>query len=168
MQHLTWVSPKASFNGVFVFWQSWVAYELQKRTNLLCLRSFIFTWPVVTKHLFFCVCFLFVCFCLFVFFFSAKTTVQWYLIVGPLLAVAVLAFVVLYLKKRRIAGTCALNFASFLGPYQDSKMRSTELKMNCRCRMKTKKNKTNIWVLTISSCDFKMSVSGTIFRWNGT
>ena len=73
--------------------------------------------------------------------FSAKTTVQWYFIVGPLLAVTVLAFVLLYLWKRRIAGTCALNFASFLGPYQDNKMRSTELKMNCRCRMKTKKNK---------------------------
>ncbi|XP_044176855.1 tyrosine kinase receptor Cad96Ca-like isoform X3 [Acropora millepora] len=33
-----------------------------------------------------------------------KTTVQWYFIVGPLLAAAVLAFVVLYLWKRRIAG----------------------------------------------------------------
>ncbi|XP_044167200.1 tyrosine kinase receptor Cad96Ca-like isoform X3 [Acropora millepora] len=35
---------------------------------------------------------------------TAKTTVQWYFIVGPLLAVTVLAFVVLYLWKRRIAG----------------------------------------------------------------
>ncbi|KAK2556020.1 Hemicentin-2 [Acropora cervicornis] len=48
-----------------------------------------------------------------------KTTVQWYFIVGPLLAVAVLAFVVLYLWKRRIAGTytssnilCILNAIS--------------------------------------------------------
>ena len=57
----------------------------------------------------------------FVCFFSAKTTVQWYFIVGPLLAVTVLAFVVLYLWKRRIAGRCALNFASFLGPYQENK-----------------------------------------------
>ncbi|XP_067023906.1 inactive tyrosine-protein kinase 7-like [Acropora muricata] len=38
----------------------------------------------------------------------AKTTVQWYLIVGPLLAVTVLAFTVLYLWKRRIAGTHAI------------------------------------------------------------
>ena len=147
MQHVTWVSQKASFTGVVVFWQSWVGYELQKRTNLFCFRSFIFTWPVVTKHL--CFVFLllffvrlfFVCLFLFCFVFSAKTTVQWYFIVGPLLAVTVLAFVVLYLWKRRIAGTCALNFASFLGPYQHNKMRSTELKMNCGCRMKTKKNK---------------------------
>ncbi|XP_044168304.1 tyrosine kinase receptor Cad96Ca-like [Acropora millepora] len=35
---------------------------------------------------------------------TAKTTVQWYFIVGPLLAVTVLAFVLLYLWKRRIAG----------------------------------------------------------------
>ena len=82
----------------------------------------------------------FVCLFLLCFVFSAKTTVQWYFIVGPLLAATVLAFVVLYLWKRRIAGTCALSFASFLGPYQDNKMRSTELKMNCGCRMKTKKN----------------------------
>ncbi|XP_015769364.1 PREDICTED: hemicentin-2-like [Acropora digitifera] len=34
---------------------------------------------------------------------TAKTTVQWYFIVGPLLAVTVLAFVVLYLWTRRIA-----------------------------------------------------------------
>ncbi|KAK2556118.1 Hemicentin-2 [Acropora cervicornis] len=34
-----------------------------------------------------------------------KTTVQWYFLVGPLFAVTVLAFVVLYLWKRRIAGT---------------------------------------------------------------
>ena len=143
MQHVTWVSLKASFNGV-VFSQFCVAYELQKRTNLSCFRSFIFTWPVVTKHLFF-VLFFVVVFCAFVFcfcfVFSAKTTVQWYFIVGPLLAVTVLAFVVLYLWKRRIAGRCALNFASFLGPHQDNKMKSTELKMNCGCRMKTKKNK---------------------------
>ncbi|XP_044176851.1 fibroblast growth factor receptor 3-like isoform X1 [Acropora millepora] len=33
-----------------------------------------------------------------------KTTVQWYFIVGPSLAVTVLAFIVLYLRKRRIAG----------------------------------------------------------------
>ena len=152
-----WISSKASFNGV-VFWQSWVAYKLQKRTSLFCFRSFIFTWPVVTKHLFFlflffcvffvCVCvFFFLCVCFLFFYFSfvlslsAKTTVQWYFIVGPLLAVTVLAFVVLYLWKRRIAGTCALNFASFLGPYQDNKMRSRELKMNFGCNMKTKKNK---------------------------
>ena len=122
-----------------------MAYKLQKRTNLFCFRSFIFTRQVVTKNLFFVlfcafVSCLFICF-LFYFVFSAKTTVQWYFIVGPLLAVTVLAFVVLYLWKRRIAGTCALNFASFLGQYQDNKMRSTELKMNCRCRMKTKRNK---------------------------
>ncbi|XP_067024043.1 peroxidasin homolog [Acropora muricata] len=36
---------------------------------------------------------------------TAKTTVQWYFIVGPLLAVTVLAFVAWYLWKRRIAGT---------------------------------------------------------------
>ncbi|XP_067030890.1 tyrosine kinase receptor Cad96Ca-like [Acropora muricata] len=36
---------------------------------------------------------------------TAKTTVQWYFIVGPLLAVTVLAFIVLYLWKRRIGGT---------------------------------------------------------------
>ncbi|XP_067025339.1 scavenger receptor cysteine-rich domain superfamily protein-like [Acropora muricata] len=36
---------------------------------------------------------------------TAKTTVQWYFIVGPLLVVAVLAFIVLCLRKRRIAGT---------------------------------------------------------------
>ena len=106
----------------------------------------------MTKHLLFCFVFLFFfvrlffvclfvsCFC-FVLFFSAKTTVQWYFIAGPLLAVTVLAFVVLYLWKRRIAGTCALNIASFLGSYQDNKMRSAELKMNCGCSMKTKKNK---------------------------
>ncbi|XP_044169403.1 vascular endothelial growth factor receptor 3-like [Acropora millepora] len=35
---------------------------------------------------------------------EAKTTVQWYFIVGPLFAVTVLAFIVLYLWKRRIAG----------------------------------------------------------------
>ncbi|XP_067024039.1 neural cell adhesion molecule 1-like [Acropora muricata] len=34
---------------------------------------------------------------------EAKATVQWYFIVGPLLPVTVLAFVVLYLWKRRIA-----------------------------------------------------------------
>ena len=106
----------------------------------------------MTKHLLFVLFFVFlllffvrlffVCLFLFCFLFSALTTVQWYFIVGPLLAVTVLAFVVLYLWKRRIAGTCA--FASFLGPYQDNKMRSTELKMNCGCRMKTKKNKKNI------------------------
>ena len=39
------------------------------------------------------------------FVFSAKATVQWYFIVGPLLAVTVLAFIVLYLRKRRSAGT---------------------------------------------------------------
>ncbi|XP_044176852.1 tyrosine kinase receptor Cad96Ca-like isoform X2 [Acropora millepora] len=33
-----------------------------------------------------------------------KTNVQWYFIVGPSLAVTVLAFIVLYLRKRRIAG----------------------------------------------------------------
>ena len=96
----------------------------------------------MTTHLFFfcflCVCFLFVCFC---FVFSGKTTVQWYFIVGPLLAVTVLAFAVLYLWKRRIAGTCTLNFASFFVPCQDNKMRSTELKMNCGCSMKAKMNK---------------------------
>ncbi|XP_044166492.1 receptor-like tyrosine-protein kinase kin-16 [Acropora millepora] len=35
---------------------------------------------------------------------KAKTTIQWYFIVGPLLAVTVLAFIVLYLWKRRIGG----------------------------------------------------------------
>ena len=83
--------------------------------------------------------FLLFVFVLFCFVFSAKTTVQWYFIVGPLLAVTVLAFVLLYLWKRRIAGRCALNFASFLGPYQDNKMKSTELKTNCGCSMKTNK-----------------------------
>ena len=39
------------------------------------------------------------------FVFSAQATVQWYFIVGPLLAVTVLAFIVLYLWKRRSAGT---------------------------------------------------------------
>ena len=101
----------------------------------------------MTKHLFFVLFFVFLLlffvrlFFVFVLFFSAKTTVQWYFIVGPLLAVTVLAFVVLYLWKRRITGRCALYFASFLGPYQDNKMKSTELKMNCGCRMKTRKNK---------------------------
>ncbi|XP_067023938.1 probable oxidoreductase PXDNL [Acropora muricata] len=47
---------------------------------------------------------------------TAKTTVQWYFIVGPLLAVTVLAFIVLYLRKRRIGGTYTVNFASFRGP----------------------------------------------------
>ncbi|XP_044171806.1 vascular endothelial growth factor receptor 3-like [Acropora millepora] len=35
---------------------------------------------------------------------TAKTTLQWYFIVGPLFAVLVLAFIVLHLWKRRIAG----------------------------------------------------------------
>ena len=39
------------------------------------------------------------------FVFSAQATVHWYFIVGPLLAVTVLAFIVLYLWKRRSAGT---------------------------------------------------------------
>ena len=77
----------------------------------------------------------------FCFFFSAKTTVQWYFIVGPLLAVTVLAFIALYLWKRRIGGTYAVNFAPFRGPYQYNKIRSTELRMNCGCNVKTKKDK---------------------------
>ena len=67
-----------------------------------CFGSFMFTWSVVTKYLFRVFFFVFVLF--FVFSFSAKTTVQWYFIVGPLLAVTVLAFIVLYLWKRRSAG----------------------------------------------------------------
>ncbi|XP_044172197.1 peroxidasin homolog [Acropora millepora] len=39
---------------------------------------------------------------------NSKATVQWYFIVGPLLAVTVLAFIVLYLWKRRSAGTHAI------------------------------------------------------------
>ena len=83
------------------------------------------------------------CFVFFVrvFFFSAKTTVQWYFIVGPLLAVTVLAFIVLCLWKRRIAGTYTVNFSSLRGPYQHNKIRWTELKMNCGCSMKTEKDK---------------------------
>ena len=73
--------------------------------------------------------------------FSAKTTVQWYFIVGPLVAVTVLAFIALYLWKRRIVGTYTVNFASLRGPYQHNKIRSTELKMNCGFSMKTKKDK---------------------------
>ena len=49
----------------------------------------------------FCFCF----FLLFCFLFSAKATIRWYFIVGPLLAVTVLAFIALKLWKRRIAGT---------------------------------------------------------------
>ena len=64
--------------------------KLQQRTNLFWFGSFIFSWPIVIQ-------------CLFVF--SAKTTVQWYFIIGSLFAVAVLASIVLYLWKRRIAGT---------------------------------------------------------------
>ena len=64
----------------------------------------MFTLPVLTKCLFVLFVFL-LYFCFVFFFFSARATVQWYLIVGPLLAVAVLAFMVLYLWKRRIAGT---------------------------------------------------------------
>jgi len=37
-------------------------------------------------------------------FFSAEAIVQWYFIVGPLLAATVLAFIAFYLWKRRIAG----------------------------------------------------------------
>ena len=73
----------------------------RERTCLASGRSCLLT--VVTKYLF-------------VFFFSAKTTVQWYFIVGPLLAVTVLAFIVLYLRKRRIGGTYTVHFASFRGP----------------------------------------------------
>ena len=75
------------------------------------------------------------------FFFSAVTGVQWYFIVSPLLAVTVLAFIVLYLWKRRIAGTYTVNFAFLRGQHQHNKIRSTEVKMNCVCSMKTKKDK---------------------------
>ena len=75
------------------------------------------------------------------FVFSAKTTVQWYFIVGPLLAVTVLVFIVLKLWKRRIAGTYTVNFASFIGPYEHNKIRSTELKMKCGCGMKVERDK---------------------------
>ena len=82
----------------------------QQKTTLFCFGSFVFKWPIVTNDPF-------LLFCLF---FSDKTTVQWYFIVSPLFAVTVLAFVILYLWKRRIAGTytsfnkffCILNASS--------------------------------------------------------
>ena len=186
-----WAQKSFFMELLNVFWktESWVAYELQKRTNLFCFGSFMFTWPVVTKYLFF---------------FSAKTTVQWYFIVGPLLAVTVLAFIFVKLWKRRIAGTYTVNFASFRSPYQHNKIRLNEinaltavgplitlinftlsdarrfyssmakplgrqrLKMNCGCSMKTKKDKKYMNHRTIIWRDSKRGVRGAVFHWNDT
>ena len=61
---------KFFFNGIVVFWQSRIAFELQKRTNLFCFGSFMFTWPVVTKCLFVLFVFVFVFVLLLLLFFS--------------------------------------------------------------------------------------------------
>ena len=87
----------------------------QLRTENLNRKQPCFPWGpsflvvIVSNYLFvFCFCF------------SDSTTVQWYFIVGPSLALAVLAFIVLYLRKRRINGIymslykffCILNASS--------------------------------------------------------
>ena len=108
MPHVTRVTVKVFLNQLLFSVEDSLKYnKTSTETTLLCFGSFVFSWPIVSSYLF-------------VFFFSDKTTVQWYFIVGPSLAVTVLAFIVLYLRKRRIAGTytssnkffCTLNASS--------------------------------------------------------
>ena len=87
----------------------------QQKTTSFCFGSFVFSWPIVSNYLF-----VLFCFVLLLLLFSDKTTVQWYIIVGPLLAVTVLALIAFYLWKRRVGGThtssnkffCFLNSSS--------------------------------------------------------
>ena len=118
MPHVTWWAiVKVFLNELFSIEDSLIStIKPQQKTTLFCFGSFLVDPQSLITVLFcFVFCFVFV----FFFVFSDKTTVQWYFIVGPLLAVTVLAFVVLYLWKRRIAGTytssnvlCILNAIS--------------------------------------------------------
>ena len=111
---MTRVTVKVLLNELLFSVEDSLKYNKASTENnlvLLWVLRLIFSWPIVTNYLF-------VFF--FLFFFSDKTTVQWYFIVGPSLAVTVLAFIILYLRKRRIAGIytwankffCILNASS--------------------------------------------------------
>ena len=107
MPYVTWAVVKVCLSRCFQLKTFLSKVKPQQKTTLFCLGSFVFSWHIVSSYLFF-------------FFFSDKTTVEWYFIVGPFLAVTVLAFIALHLWKRRTAGTypgykkffCILNTSS--------------------------------------------------------
>ena len=108
MPHVTRVTIKVFLNELLFSVEDSTISKIKphQKTTLFCFGSFAFSWHIVSNYLFV--------------FFSDKTTVQWYFIVGPSLAITVLAFIVFYLRKRRIAGTytsfnkffCILNASS--------------------------------------------------------